>query len=203
MSAYGISSFASKNGGLQIWIGCVAGSQYIPCRQYPCRIINTCPESGEENMDDENNEHEGIRIVDKRRFTSEGEARPDEEMKEVRSEMRSEVSREAAEEPPRAQQASRSTPQPDEARTPEVDFSSFLMSLATQTFMFLGEVELPGGGAPEVNFEAAKQTIEIIGLLEEKTKGNLTPDEEKLLGDVLASVRMGYVTKSKEHKESR
>ena len=48
-----------------------------------------------------------------------------------------------------------------------------------------------------VNLDAAKQLIDILGVLEEKTKGNLSAEEEKLLGDILASVRMAYVGKAK------
>ena len=82
----------------------------------------------------------------------------------------------------------------DKKTTPEVDFSTFLVSLATQTMMLLGEVP---NEHVEVNIPAAKQTIDIIAMLEEKTKGNLNQQEEKLVSEVLSSLRMAYVNKSK------
>lgn len=79
-----------------------------------------------------------------------------------------------------------------------VDFSSFVISLATQAMMLLGEIENPETKERAVNTEAARQTIDILGMLEDKTRNNLSADEQKLLGDVLASLRMAFVSKVKK-----
>jgi len=75
-----------------------------------------------------------------------------------------------------------------------VDFSTFIVSLASNVMVHLGvdaedEVANP-------NLELAQQTIDILALLEEKTRGNLTEDEDKLLKGVLYQVRMAYVSKA-------
>lgn len=78
-----------------------------------------------------------------------------------------------------------------------LSFSSFLMSLATQALIQMGEMEPPGGLRLPPDFEAAKQTIEIIGMLAIKTKGNLDAEEQRLLAEVLHSVRLAFVQRVK------
>jgi len=80
---------------------------------------------------------------------------------------------------------------------PMFSFSSFLMSLATQALIQMGEIEPPGGMKLPPDFEAAKQSIEIIGMLALKTKGNLDPEEQRLLREVLHSVRLAFVQRVK------
>ncbi|MBK8218479.1 MAG: DUF1844 domain-containing protein [Myxococcales bacterium] len=65
--------------------------------------------------------------------------------------------------------------------------------------MHLGEAPHPEDGRIEKNLPLAKQNIDLLGLLEEKTKGNLTGDEERLLSQVLFDVRMRYVELTKKH----
>lgn len=79
----------------------------------------------------------------------------------------------------------------------EVDFSSFVISLATQVVIHLGEIPHPESNQRVENFEAARQTIDILALLEEKTVGNLSQDESHLLKEALTSLRMAFVNKSK------
>ncbi len=78
-----------------------------------------------------------------------------------------------------------------------LSFSSFLMSLATQALMQMGEMEPPGGIRLPPDFDAAKQTIEVIGMLAIKTKGNLDPEEQRLLAEVLHSIRLTFVQRVK------
>lgn len=75
-----------------------------------------------------------------------------------------------------------------------VNFSSFVLSLSTSALMSLGEVENPMTKERERSLPAAKQTIDIIGLLEEKTKGNLDENEGALIKNVLHELRLRYVT---------
>jgi len=88
-------------------------------------------------------------------------------------------------------------PSPDEVSLPEIDFSSFVFSLSTSALLHLGEVPDPVTRKTEKNLLLAKQTIDILGMLEEKTRGNLTADEAKLLENVLADLRWRYVREAK------
>ena len=86
----------------------------------------------------------------------------------------------------------------EQAQSIKLDFTSFVMSLAHQTVVLLGEAPNPETGQVATNIEGARQTIDIIGILEEKTKGNLTDSEKNLLDEALTGLRMAYVKKSKE-----
>jgi Domain of unknown function (DUF1844) len=74
-----------------------------------------------------------------------------------------------------------------------VDFASFLISLGTQAFMHLGDIPNPMTQQRDKDLQAAKQMIELLGMLEAKTKGNLTGDEERLLRQLLTDLRLRYV----------
>ena len=76
---------------------------------------------------------------------------------------------------------------------PKVDFSTFVMSLSSSALVHLGEIPDPDSGAYAVNIEMAQHTIDILTMLECKTKGNLELDEEQLLKDILFEVRIKYV----------
>jgi len=81
---------------------------------------------------------------------------------------------------------------------PGIDFATFILSLSHSALMHLGEVPDPETNAVHVELALAKQNVDILGMLEEKTKGNLTGDEERLLAQVLFDLRMRYVEKSKK-----
>ena len=74
-----------------------------------------------------------------------------------------------------------------------ITFTSFVMSLATQALMQIGHLQPPPGVEMKKDVEAARQTIYILGMLELKTKGNLDPEEARLLQDILHSVRLIFV----------
>jgi hypothetical protein len=76
---------------------------------------------------------------------------------------------------------------------PRVNFSTFIFSLNSSALCHLGLVPDPTTGKKEKNLLLAKQSIDIIGMLDEKTRGNLTGDEEKLLRNVLHDLRLMYV----------
>lgn len=76
---------------------------------------------------------------------------------------------------------------------PEINFATFVVSLNSSALMALGLVEDPISKQKAKNIELAKQTIDILGMLKEKTKGNLTSDEENMLKSVLYDLRMLYV----------
>ncbi len=81
---------------------------------------------------------------------------------------------------------------------PIIDFSTFLLSLSHSALMHLGEARHPDDDRIERNLPLAKQGIDLLGLLEEKTRGNLTGDEERLLSQVLFDLRHRYLELTKE-----
>ncbi len=85
----------------------------------------------------------------------------------------------------------------ERAALPEIDFGTFVMSLATSVLVHLGEVKHPDSSAPESNLLLAKQTIDILGMLREKTRGNLTHEESQLVDNLLYDLRMKYVAAKK------
>lgn len=78
-----------------------------------------------------------------------------------------------------------------------LDFSTFLLSLASSVMVHLGDLPHPEGGATQRNLPQAKQTIDLMALLEEKTRGNLTAEETHFLGSALRDLRLRYVEASK------
>lgn len=104
------------------------------------------------------------------------------------------------EEKPGSKEEKREKPQGEQGRDeayegplPEITFTSFIFSLSTSALIQLGEVEDPITQRQAKNLPLAKQTIDLIGLLKEKTKGNLTPEEEKFMDQILFDLRMRYV----------
>jgi len=82
---------------------------------------------------------------------------------------------------------------PQEGPLPEIDFTNFILSLSTSALIQLGEIPDPFNRKTTKNLPLAKQTIDLIGMLKEKTKGNLSPEEEKIVEYILYDLRMKYV----------
>ena len=76
---------------------------------------------------------------------------------------------------------------------PAISFAGFVISLATNAAVHFGDIADPHTGEREQDLPAAHQMIELIALLQEKTKGNLAPDEAKLVDDLLYELRMRFV----------
>ncbi len=127
----------------------------------------------------------GFKVEDRRRFSPEtGEPRPSVEKTDTPVDQgNDDVSR--VESPEKGE--------PHGQDIPEISFSTFIISLSTQALMHLGEVPNPLSGKVESDISVAKQMIDIIGLLREKTRGNLDQGEDKLVEDVLFDLRMRYV----------
>lgn len=122
-------------------------------------------------------EEKGFVIKDKRTFSPEtGDSRTEEPQK-TEEEIGEEREAAADEEP----------------LLPEINFSTFIFSLSTSALLHFGEIPEPSSGTKKKNLPMAKHTINILGMLEEKTKGNLTPDEEQLFKNILYDLRMLYV----------
>ena len=122
-------------------------------------------------------EEKGFVIKDKRTFSPEtGESRTEEPQK-----TEEEIGTE------------KEAPAVEETQLPEINFSTFIFSLSSSALFHFGEIPDPSSGTKEKNLPMAKHTIDILGMLEEKTKGNLAPDEEQLLENILYDLRMRYV----------
>ena len=78
---------------------------------------------------------------------------------------------------------------------PEVTFSAFVMSLNTSALFHLGEISDPVTGEKQQDLVLVKHTIDTLQLLEDKTKGNLTDDEQDILKNALYDLKMRYVAK--------
>jgi hypothetical protein len=86
---------------------------------------------------------------------------------------------------------------PEEDKTdfqlPKINFATFIFSLNSSVLVQLGVIDDPATGKKAKNQHLAKQTIDILGMLEEKTRGNLTEDEGSMLKNILYDLRMIYV----------
>jgi len=84
-------------------------------------------------------------------------------------------------------------PQRDGASSlPALDFSTFILSLSSSVLINLGILENPVTKKSEQDIAAAKQTIDLVALLKEKTRGNLTEEESKLIEDLLTELQLQY-----------
>jgi hypothetical protein len=131
----------------------------------------------------EGNEEKGFKVEDRRRFSETGEARPEAENRKP-----SQVKHESQ---PNAEQSEER--RSAEAVLSEINFSTFVISLSTQALVHLGEVANPTSGQLERDLPVAKQMIDILALLKDKTRGNLDQNEEKLLEEILYDLRIRYV----------
>jgi hypothetical protein len=132
-------------------------------------------------------EETGFRITDKRAFREDGEVR---ESASANTESGpgadSRKSEPPVEEPP--------------GFGGKIDFPSYVLSYYTQGLVLLGEVPNPYSNKKEEDTEAARHTIDILTMLEEKTRGNLSKEEEQLLGSVLYELRMKFMAKTSRLK---
>ncbi len=86
----------------------------------------------------------------------------------------------------------------DPAKKGPIDFYTFVLSLGSSAFVHLGDAPDPETGkAGATDLLLAHQTIDILAMLQEKTKGNLTPEEEKFLDALLTDLRIRFVERSK------
>jgi hypothetical protein len=78
-----------------------------------------------------------------------------------------------------------------------LDFSTFVLSLGTSALVQMGEAPAPDGGRIEKDLQGARQTIDILAVLEEKTAGNLSEQEASLLRNLLTDLRLRYMRAGK------
>ncbi len=158
-------------------------------------------------MEREEEKSRGFKVEDRRRFSAEGEVKP---------EFRDTDAAAAAAAPPAETSPAGATESPASAHRdalhladaaaahgpaagpePEVTFGAFLVGLSTQALMHLGDIADPetGEAAPDLN--AAQQIIDIIGMLQRKTHGNLDREEAQLIEAILFELRMKYVERAR------
>ena len=104
---------------------------------------------------------------------------------------------EVPEKKPAAETAPKTAEEP-KGKAPEITFSTFVLSLSSSAAMSMGGYQDPVSGHLPKNLELAKQSIDILGMLAEKTKGNLDPEEQKLLDSALYELRMRYVEETRK-----
>jgi len=130
---------------------------------------------------EEKKKDSGFVVKDKRLFDESGKERSQEE-----------VQSSTAEEKPKVQESSPTEPK-HESDYPQVTFTNFVLSLSTSALFHFGDFPDHEGGKTEKNLPAAKQTIDILDMLNEKTKGNLNENENNLIQGALYELKMRYV----------
>ena len=78
-----------------------------------------------------------------------------------------------------------------------VDFGTFVLSLGSSALVHLGEIQHPETPEAKENMLLARQTIDLLAMLQEKTRGNLTGEETRFLSDLLADLRLKFVERSR------
>ena len=129
-------------------------------------------------------------IKDRRIFSQENPDRDNQEKEKIKEEAKQE-----------SEAAGPSEGKTDEKESqtclPEINFPTFIMSLNASALVNLGILDNPATGKKEINLALAKQTIDILCMLEEKTKGNLSKEEEGMLKHILYDLRIIYVKEKK------
>jgi uncharacterized protein DUF1844 len=132
-------------------------------------------------------EKPGFTVKDRRIFAEKDE---DVKNKEAENEPSKQEAKEEAKEESVSAEEQKTEPK---INLPEINFATFIISLNASALLHLGAMEDPASGKKVKNLPIGKQTIDILGMLEEKTKGNLSKEEENLLKNILYDLRMIYV----------
>jgi hypothetical protein len=146
--------------------------------------IEDCPLSDQK-------QEESFRVIDRRPFTAEGELRPEAVVAEER-----EAKREAALHPSVPAEASKVPAPvlpPADAPKPSAPFENLVRMLGSNAAMVLGAYADPNTGQPMLDPDAARELIDMLDALQEKTKGNLAPEENTLLVDLLGKLKMTFL----------
>ena len=143
-----------------------------------------------DNKHSDHKQEETFRVIDRRPFTSEGELR-----KEVVEEEEREAKREAAQHPaaPPAESTKPAPIPPAEVPKRSPAFENLVRMLGSNAAMVLGAYADPRTGQPMLDPEAAREFIDMLDALHEKTKGNLAPEEDSLLLDLLGKLKMTFL----------
>lgn len=138
-------------------------------------------------MDDQEMSNEGFKVTDRRRFREDGEDSGQQEDPDKKKEEKQDQKSPRTDRDESAQ----------ERILPPMDFSALVLSLAETALFHLGLLRMPGSEEVKKDLQAARQTIDLIAMLEDKTRGNLTDSERKVITDTLFQLRMTFVEASK------
>jgi hypothetical protein len=146
----------------------------------------------------ENKQEDSFRVIDRRPFTSEGELRPDvvaEQEKESHREEVKEVAKANANAAAAGAGAGAEKAAVPAADTPKKSpaFENLIRMIGSNAAMVLGAYADPRTGQPVIDPDAARELIDMLDALHEKTKGNLAPEEDSLLLDLLGKLKMTYL----------
>jgi hypothetical protein len=145
----------------------------------------------------ENKQEDNFRVIDRRPFTSEGELRPDVVAEQEKESHREEVKEEAKEKANAAAAATggEKAGAPTGTETPKKSpaFENLIRMIGSNAAMVLGAYADPRTGQPVIDPDAARELIDMLDALHEKTKGNLAPEEDSLLLDLLGKLKMTYL----------
>ncbi|MGO9263348.1 MAG: DUF1844 domain-containing protein [Candidatus Binataceae bacterium] len=144
---------------------------------------------------EEEEKSKGFKVEDRRRFSAEGELKPEHRGAEATPPPEPPPPANAA--AAAAQTTAAAAPHEAAAAPDEITFATFMVGLSTQALMHLGEIRDPQDEGAGVNLVAAQQLIDIVGMLKDKTRGNLDRDEEALIEAILFELRMKYVERSR------
>jgi len=143
----------------------------------------------------------GFKVTDRRLFNPDGSLREDAQIEEPSTpEPQAPLNSAFTEATPKPQSAA---PEPDyDPNSPpeQTMFTEFLMGIASSAFIYLGLVEHPATGRRQVDLMAAKESIDMLVMLREKTKGNLTHGEEKFFDDLLSDLKMQFISLRRQVK---
>lgn len=151
------------------------------------------------SQEENNDNNKGFTVRDKRRFDEKGNPKQkNTESTEKKGTGQTASEKSAQDFVIKESHDSQSTEPQAAPPPPPPDFSAFILSLATQALVQLGEMPPPEGVTIPTNVVAAKQTIDILSMLEEKTKGNRSDAEENLIKEILHNLRMSFVRYSEK-----
>ena len=135
---------------------------------------------------------ESFKVIDRRPFTADGELRKEAVEERERETLREERAQQAAK-AVESQKAPASSPASAETPKPSRGFESLVRMLGSNAAMVLGAYADPRTGEPMIDPQAAREFIDMLDALHEKTKGNLAPEEESLLLDLVGKLKMTYL----------
>ncbi len=144
---------------------------------------------------------ESFRVVDRRLFNSEGELRPEIAEEQTREQAKSKPS--PLQPDAKSSKATPSAAAPETpAPKPDRNFQLLIDLLARNAAALLGGIPDPGTGQAYLDLEGAREMIDMLDTLREKTRGNLAPEEDRLLSEVLGSLKLSYMEISKAAAKS-
>lgn len=134
-------------------------------------------------------EEKSFTVKDRRRFTESGEPRDPEGTAPRGATL-------AAED---ALRGGPSEKEPVASRGPRaIDFTTFVFSLGSSALMLMGDAPNPETGETMKNLPLARETIDVLAMLQEKTRGNLSPEEDRFLDSLIYDLRLRFVEASRE-----